>query len=129
MKTWRITGRFEGEDFTADLVIDPDRDVVVEAAHPLHELVGLSWPDARSYCVGQGWHGDRQPAFIRGHSELRRRGWTNLEINTYLPQADSIEPNPHHPYGAPMRLYRIHRVETIEEAYAIGASKVEAKVS
>jgi hypothetical protein len=123
MKNWTITGIHEGEDFTADLVVDVDGDVI-EAEYPLHELLGLAWVDARSDCIAQGWHGDRNPSHIRGDSELRRRGWTDREIKTYLPEPDATEPNPHHPNGHPMRLYAITRVEAIEAAYQVGACRL-----
>lgn len=122
MKIWTIAGIHEEEDFTADLVVDADGDVI-EAEYPLHELLGLAWVDARQYCIDRNWHGDRSPSHIRGNSELRRRGWTDREIKTHLPEPDAIEPNPHHPNGSPMKLYAIARVEAIEQSYLIGACK------
>jgi hypothetical protein len=114
MKIWRITG----DDFTAELTID-EFDTVAAADHPLHHLVGMPWDDARGYCIASGWHGDRFPSHIRGKSGLKRRGWTDRQINLYLPDPDATEPNPHHEFGKPMGLYCIRRVEAVEQQWGI----------
>ncbi len=121
-KIWNIIGIHHGEEFTADLTVDDDG-TVVECEYPLYDLLALNWTDARSVCIQNGWHGDRFPSHVRGHSELKRRGWTDSLIRKYLPEPDGIEANPHHPGGAPMRIYRIQRVEAIEHQYQIGIPK------
>jgi hypothetical protein len=116
MKTWRIIG----DDFAAELAID-ELGTVAEADHPLHNLVGMPWVEARQSCITAGWHGDRYPSHIRGKSGLKRRGWTDRQINLYLPEPDASEPNPHHEFGKPMGLYCIRRVECLERQWGIGS--------
>lgn len=41
---------------------------------------------------------------------IQHRGWTQTLIDRYLGWPDARADNPHHPYGAPVRLYAIDRV-------------------
>jgi hypothetical protein len=114
MKIWRITG----DDFIAEVTIDAS-EVVAAVDHPLHDLVGMPWHEAREHCIAAGWSGDRYPSHVRGKSGLKRRGWTDRQIAQYLPEPDGTEPNPHHPGGKPMGLYCIRRVEALEVQWGI----------
>jgi hypothetical protein len=114
LKVWEIIT----PTFTAQLSIDQS-EVVAAADHPLHDLVGMPWDEAREYCIDRGWHGDRYPAFIRGKSGLKRRGWTQRQIDFYLERPDDVVPNPHHDLGRPMGLYCIRQVEALERQWGI----------
>ncbi len=44
----------------------------------------------------------------------RRPGWTEAGIRKFLGSPDEFQPNPHRARGAPMRMYRLPRVEVAE---------------
>ena len=45
---------------------------------------------------------------------LKRRGWTDRMINTFLPVPDKLEKNPRNRYYPEMCLYRVGRVRAVE---------------
>ena len=59
--------------------------------------------------------------YIAKCSLKRGRGWTNKMINDYYPQPAMIVPNPHYRSAAPMKLYKVQRVESIEQTEAFKA--------
>jgi len=55
--------------------------------------------------------------FITRSGLLKERGWTDSLIKKFLSTPDKTEPNPRYKNaGAPMKLYQIKRVETIESS-------------
>jgi len=55
----------------------------------------------------------RQREFFTA-GDLRHRGWTEALIRQFAGAADDFVPNPHHPTGPSMRLYRSDRITAIE---------------
>ena len=51
----------------------------------------------------------------------RGRGWTNKMINDFYPQPSKIVTNPHYRCAAPMKLYNIEQVVSIEKTEAFKA--------
>ena len=49
-------------------------------------------------------------------SELKQRGWTDGLIKKFLPNPDETKTNPVIKSAAPMKLYKIKRVERIEKS-------------
>lgn len=49
-------------------------------------------------------------------STLKQRGWTESAIARFLDPHDREAPNPHYRKAAPMRLYRLARVEAAEQS-------------
>ena len=49
-------------------------------------------------------------------SELKQRGWTDGLIKKFLPKPDETKTNPIVKSAAPMKLYKIKRVERIEKS-------------
>lgn len=59
---------------------------------------------------------------------ISHRGWTQGLIDRYLGSPDLLADNPHHPYGAPVRLYSIDRVLEAEGGEAAeGLARAEAQ--
>jgi len=54
-------------------------------------------------------------------SGLKRRGWTEKAISTFVPDCDKEAINPQFKTASPMKLYRLSRVEEIEEAEQFNA--------
>ena len=50
------------------------------------------------------------------NSELKKRGWTEGLIKKFLPKPDETKTNPIVKSSAPMKLYKIKRVERIEKS-------------
>jgi ATP-dependent RNA helicase SUPV3L1/SUV3 len=48
---------------------------------------------------------------------LRKRGWSRNDIKTLLGEPDLILPNPNYHVAAPMKLYRVGRIEDAEVAH------------
>ena len=48
--------------------------------------------------------------------ELKKRGWTDTLVRINLGEADGSKPNPYYRSAAPMRLYRLSRVEAVENS-------------
>jgi hypothetical protein len=57
------------------------------------------------------------PAYISA-AGLKARGWTDALIRTHLGAPDRLADNPHYRKAAPMRLYQVSRVETVEASAA-----------
>ena len=57
----------------------------------------------------------KQKIYYR-NSELRQRGWTEGLIKKFLPKPDETKTNPIVRSAAPMKLYKIKRVEKIEKS-------------
>jgi hypothetical protein len=60
-------------------------------------------------------------------STLVKRGWTESLIAKFLPEPDSLQPNPHYKAGPPMRLYDLKRVEKIEKSKRFVTAKQKAE--
>lgn len=128
MKTWIITGTYDGEDFASELVVDNEGDVV-SAEWPIADTIGCSWTEAKQSLIDRGYHGKpMQMPMVEGNSELRRRGWTDSQIRKLLDEPDELRPNPHHPNGQPMKCYLLSRVMLIEQQYGIG-NRRESQIS
>ena len=46
--------------------------------------------------------------------QVMSRGWTKKVIIEFLGEPDKTAPNPEHKHGAPLRLFSISRVESVE---------------
>jgi hypothetical protein len=46
--------------------------------------------------------------------DIKDRGWTNTLITRFLPVPDEMRPNPHYRSAAPMKLYSLDRVISVE---------------
>lgn len=58
---------------------------------------------------------------------LRRRGWTDSAISLFLGIHDKEVPNPHYKSSAPMKLFKLGRVEHIEASIEYQRYKYKSK--
>lgn len=65
------------------------------------------------------------PRYITPTGLRGKRYWTDRMIRDYLGEPDKVAPNPHYRNGAPMRLYRLDRVEAIEATLDTDAMRVD----
>lgn len=59
-------------------------------------------------------------------SELKRRGWTEKMIDWLLKKPDVTQSNPYYRHAAPMKLYRIERVNYVESTPGFFIAKEKA---
>ena len=60
-------------------------------------------------------------------SELKRRGWTAMMIDGLLGKPDVTQANPYYRHAAPMKLYRIERVNYVESTPGFFIAKENAE--
>ena len=60
-----------------------------------------------------GKKSDRQVAMLP-KAHVKKRGWTDTLIERFMPAPDETRPNPKYQKAAPMKLYRLDRIERLE---------------
>lgn len=67
-----------------------------------------------------------EPEFC-AKSTLKQRGWTDTAIERFLGDHDKEVPNPYYKSAAPMKLYKLSRVEEAEQSQAFLHFKAQSK--
>ncbi len=57
---------------------------------------------------------EKQKEKLLAKSQVLDRGWTDTLVKKFLPDPDEIKPNPIYKSAAPMKLYKLERVEVVE---------------
>lgn len=70
-------------------------------------------------------HAGHEPELITA-SKVKERGWTNSLIKKLLAMPDDYAANMAYPGGAPVRLYRVERVTTIEASAEFRQAKEQS---
>jgi ATP-dependent RNA helicase SUPV3L1/SUV3 len=104
-----------------------EKDVISRGWPPFAIVLFLGEPESerngRTYYAGKSVvAAEAMPALvdaIRRHrlvtqATLRKRGWSRADIKSLLGEPDLILPNPNYHVAAPMKLYRVSRVEDAE---------------
>jgi hypothetical protein len=62
-------------------------------------------------------------------AHLKKRGWTEALISSFLGAPDAVRANPYYPSARPMRLYLVGRVQSIETSAAFQQAQAARKLS
>lgn len=87
---------------------------------------GRRWSAAAAEDIRARWPEIAAAARCIGAAGLRERGWTEAMIRDVLGKPDRYVDNPHYKSAAPMRLWRLQRVEAIEATPEFAGRKERA---
>ncbi len=81
---------------------------------PQPDRSGRRWSAALAEDIRTRWPDIQAAVECVGAVGLKERGWTEAMIRDLLGKPDTLRDNPHYKSAAPMRLWRLQRVEAVE---------------